>query len=185
MTLDEACAELADAFEDLLDAAQIEAELWFDDELGPNAIATAEGDVVIGTELVECLGPELCVGICAHELAHLLDRHLQTRAALASASRGVVRVGFELGRARYGLLGGLVAAAVGATTAAVGNAALMQHQEMSADELAAELLEAAGFSPCLLEEALEAIEAEVGDGGGGPLSTHPRLSRRIESLRRR
>ncbi|HZO10327.1 MAG TPA: M48 family metallopeptidase [Myxococcota bacterium] len=147
--------------------------------LGANAFALPGGEIVVTDELVLLSErDEELLGVLAHELGHVHERH---------ALRGVIQ---------SSVVGALVAVWLGdvsslatALPAAVLDARYSRDFEREADDYAAELLRANGADPIAFAEFLARLEAADG-GGGGPaptllayLASHPATAERIRRLR--
>ena len=162
-------AQLASA----LDGAPPYRLLFRKSRIGPNALALPSGQIVLTDELVRRLGDdsEALMGVLAHELGHLQQRHLMRRVVHATAT----------GAAAMALFGD--ASAMLATVPAVLlDLKYSRGAELEADDFAAGLMKAAGLDPARLAVALERL---AGDGGRseGYLSSHPATGERVVRLR--
>lgn len=154
-----------------------------------NAISAPGGYVFITSGFLKKLASEdQLAGILAHEIGHVGGRHgikmLQQTEDFSQLS--------SLGLAAGGL--NCVEALAQATlifSQLVDNlidtllkSGYSQDLEFEADQSAAELLRATGYSPAGLAGALHALDAVMprGSEGGGWLDTHPALSDRLEKL---
>ena len=146
-------------------------------ELGPNAFALPGGEIVLTDALVElAASDEEVLGVLAHELGHLRERH---------ALRGLIQaslVGMVLA-VWVGDLGTLATA----LPAFVLEARYSRDFEREADAYAARLLVANELGTAPLAELLGRLEASHGgprvQGGlEGYLASHPATSERIRAL---
>jgi len=107
--------------------------------LGPNAFALPGGDIVLTDELVELMGPDgmdSVIGVLAHEMGHVQQRHglrLAVRASLVGAAAGLVIGDFS------SLLAGL--------PALLAQQSYSRDFEREADEHSRQLMRQAGISP--------------------------------------
>lgn len=145
--------------------------------LGANAFALPSGEIVVTDALVElALRDQEILGVLAHELGHLHERH---------ALRGLIQ---------SSVVGALVAVWVGdvsslamALPAAVLDAKYSRDFEREADAYAEELLRANGADTRPLAEFLARLEAAHGGPGSSPrllayLASHPATAERIRAL---
>jgi Zn-dependent protease with chaperone function len=145
--------------------------------LGANAFALPSGEIVVTDALVELsLRDEEILGVLAHELGHLHERH---------ALRGLIQ---------SSVVGALVAVWVGdvssiatALPAAVLDAKYSRDFEREADAYAQALLRANGEDTRPLAEFLARLEAAHGGPGTSPtllayLASHPATAERIRAL---
>jgi Zn-dependent protease with chaperone function len=146
--------------------------------LGANAFALPSGEIVVTDALVGLAhSDDEILGVLAHELGHLHERH---------ALRGLIQ---------SSVVGALVAVWIGdvsslatALPAAVLDAKYSRDFEREADAYAAELLRANGADTRPLAEFLARLESTR--GGPGPpsalldyLASHPATAERIRRLR--
>jgi Zn-dependent protease with chaperone function len=151
--------------------------------IGANALALPSGTIVVTDELVQLTEDDgEILGVLAHELGHVQERH-GLRLMVESSI-----VGFAL--AWY--IGDVSSVAAG-VPAALLQARYSREHERSADTYAARMLEANGMSPALLATMLEKLQASHGgeadradeDEALDYLSSHPATRERIEALRER
>lgn len=119
------------------------------DALGANAFALPGGSIVITDDLVKLLEdvPDATLGVLAHELGHVQNRHgldLMVRASLVSALVGLV-VGDASG----------FLATVPATLA---TQAYSRDAERESDAQAAAMLHASGISPAIMATFFERLQ---------------------------
>jgi len=148
-------------------------------QLGPNAISLPGGVVVLTDELVELSEhPDEVVGVLAHELGHVQQRHparrlvrsLLTVAVLALVLDDAASLAEELAAASGTLL----------------NLAYTREFEAEADVEAKRLLDRTGRSGEPLATMLQRLAEHCGDAcTAAPewFSTHPSFPARIEKLR--
>lgn len=157
--------------------APVHRVLFHRSRLGPNAFALPGGTIVMTDELVERAGSdvELLVGVLAHELGHVEQRHgmrllVQTGLLAAAASLA------------FGDFSGWLAGA----PVLLGQAGYSRDAEREADRAAIRILRAAGLSPLALVRFFERVGA-AGDGRGEGLaiafSSHPADAERLQLFR--
>ncbi|MFN3649795.1 MAG: M48 family metallopeptidase [Armatimonadota bacterium] len=150
-----------------------------------SALVMLNGRIVLSRKLVETLSESEQAFILAHEMAHLRRQHIPRRLALTLVSAAMFVLPISLGLiGRFPLPNGLilVSGLGGMLLYFVGTRWLSRRQELEADRLAVETT----GDPVVAERALLLMMQhsplpfvhEVED-----LSTHPRLSRRLELLR--
>src|SRR2546425_114891 len=149
-----------------------------------NAFYCGQGLFVAGKPLLNL--PQWAVdAVMAHEVGHMVSRHVETKAAL---STGVI--------AGLGILGALVDqqnaqegaradAQLGQTVVSFLAPKYTQGQELQADAYAVRALRAAGYKQPgdTMAQALALIERNTGPSGGGFFDTHPSFEDRIRKLR--
>jgi Zn-dependent protease with chaperone function len=156
--------------------ARVEYRLQFRQggpRMGANALALPGGTMVLTDELVTLLAdqPDALLGVLAHELGHLEQRHGMR--ALARAMTGSALAGMMMGD-----FSGLMAAAP---------ALLMQQHysrgfERDADQSARERLRAAGRSPAVMVTLFQRLARQEGVDEGAlrlAFSSHPAPAERI------
>lgn len=157
------------------DAPPFEFHISRDDTI--NAFAAPGGYVVINSGLIEkAERPEQILGVVAHEMAHVTQRH---------GVRGIVdSMSIRL----------LLAITTGGTDMPAewvdGGSRLLQlkhsrKQESEADEVGWKHLERAGIDPSGLEEFFRLVQNEHSHLSVELLSTHPAPASRIERLQQR
>jgi len=147
--------------------------------IGANAFALPGGEIVLTDALVRLArSDEEVLGVLAHELGHLRERHALRGLLQASAIAMFVAVWL-----------GDVGSLATALPAFVLEAQYSRDFEREADRYAAALLRANALATTPLAELLARLEAESG-GPGSPgglaayLSSHPATSERIRELGR-
>jgi predicted Zn-dependent protease len=147
--------------------------------LGANAFALPGGEIVVTDALVRLArSDEEVLGVLAHELGHLHERHALRGLIQASAVGMLVAVWL-----------GDVGSLATALPAFVLEARYSRDFEREADRYAAALLRANGEETRPLADLLARLEAEQGGPPGGEglaayLSSHPATSERIRELSR-
>lgn len=151
-------------------------------KIGPNALAFPGGMIVMTDELVALSpGDEALLGVLAHELGHIQQRHLLRR-LISSTVTGAVAT----------LLAGDASGIATALPATLADLSYSRDMEREADDYAVERLQAVGLPVTPLADLLERMEAahaaRAKDRGGrvrldGYLSTHPDTGERVKKLR--
>jgi Zn-dependent protease with chaperone function len=150
--------------------------------VGPNAFALPSGDIVLTDEMVKLMPDDLALmGVLAHELGHLHQRHLTRRIVQSSAIA-----------ASSALLLGDVAPVLAMLPALALDLKYTRDAEREADDYAVAMLAQNGIAPGHLADAFVKLrQAEVrrqggsGDGGRPPdayLATHPDSAERIARI---
>lgn len=154
--------------------------LFHRSRIGPNAFALPGGTIVMTDELVERVGgdAEVIVGVLAHELGHVEQRHgmrLMVQAGLLAAA----------GSLAFGDFSGWLAGA----PVLLGQAGYSRDAEREADQAAIRVLRAAGLSPLAMVRFFEALAQEAGgeekdeSGLAIAFSSHPADAERIRAFR--
>lgn len=158
--------------------------LAFGDEPGENAAALPGGTVIVQQGLLR-REPELVVGVLAHEMAHVLQRH-QTRhyqSLLADSLDAGTLVRLSLGgRAEFDRAIGAIA---GTGNVSRRFADYHADQELEADACMPRLAKAAGFDPVEVARAFAqwTLEASSGGAARGPFELrHPASPQRASVL---
>ena len=148
-------------------------------KIGPNALALPGGIIYVTDELVE-LAPDddAVLGVLAHELGHIEQRHLMRR-LFASAAVG----------AAVALLFGDVSTMLAALPTILIDLDYSRAMEREADSYAVDLLRAKGISTgslATLFERMQNAHDKRGPKGDWPayLSTHPPTPERVELFRK-
>lgn len=144
--------------------------------VGANAFALPGGEIVVTDALVElAVGDDELLGVLAHELGHLRERHAVRRLIQASVVGLVVAL----------WLGDVSAIGTG-LPAAMLEAKYSRDFEREADAFAAEVLRANGLDTRPLADLLDRLEASHGGGKGdassGYLASHPASEERRRAL---
>ena len=148
-------------------------------KIGPNALALPGGVIYVTDALVE-LAPDddAVVGVLAHELGHIEQRHLMRRLFTSAAVGAAAAVLF-----------GDVSTVLAALPAILIDLDYSRSMEREADSYAIELLRANGIptqSLATLFERMQQAHEKRGSQSDWPayLSTHPPTPERIESFRK-
>jgi Zn-dependent protease with chaperone function len=141
-------------------------------KIGPNAFALPSGQIVMTDELVRLMNnDEELMGVLAHELGHLHERHLMRRIVQSSAVGAVVTVIF-----------GDVSAIVANIPTIMLDMKYSRDAERQADDYAIAMLKANGISPSVMADGFEKLKTR--DDAVSPyLSTHPSTQERIDHIR--
>jgi predicted Zn-dependent protease len=143
-----------------------------------NAVAIPGGHIVVFRGLLEhTRSPEELAGVLAHELQHLVRRHV-TRAMIQNASTGLLvatLTGDGTGPLVYGLQ----------TARALGNLQYSRVAEEEADSEGMKMLLAAGVDPAGMIDFFGVLEKQEGPriAGSKYLSTHPIAGDRVARLK--
>ena len=144
------------------------------ESVGANAFALPSGIVIITDELVELVQhPDEIVGVLAHEVGHVVNRH-SMRLLLQSSATAILIAAFTGDIASLGSL------AAGIPTVVV-QSGYSRDFEREADGYAYEYLEYANIPAARLGDILKRLEDSAGgsvEGALGYLSTHPPASER-------
>lgn len=144
--LREAYAKLA-----ALPDAQLDYRIEFRSapQIGPNAFALPDGNIVMLDELVALTrNDEEILAVLAHERGHVEQRHA-LRMVLQSSAVGLVMTWYM----------GDVSSLLATVPAMMVQASYSRDMEREADEYAARTLSLNGLSPCLLPDILQKLEA--------------------------
>lgn len=155
------------------------------DERELNAFALPGGPVWIHRGILHAATSERqVVGVLAHEIAHIADRHAARQLTQAMVANGLLGVlGTLLGND-----GGARAARIGASLLAGGIfLKFSRDDETEADRVGAEIMHRAGWDPRGLAEFMQILRREQGRDPSAVetfFSTHPPPEGRIEHLER-
>ncbi|MNK04651.1 Metalloprotease LoiP precursor [compost metagenome] len=142
-------------------------------KIGPNAFALPSGDIILTDELVQLIqNDEQIMGILAHELGHLHERHLMRRVVQSSA------------------VGALVTVLFGDASAIVANIPTLlldmkysRDAEREADDYAIAMMKANGIDLSNMAAGFEKLQKELNETPTVPyLSSHPSTAERIERI---
>ena len=140
--------------------------------IGPNALALPSGQIVLTDDIIELLdSDDALMGVLAHELGHLHERHLMRR-VIQSTAVGAVAM----------LMVGDVSAVVANIPTALLDMKYSRDAEREADDYATAMLKANGIGVAGMIEAFE-ILAEKSDAAMPYLSSHPSFAERIKRIR--
>ena len=142
--------------------------------IGPNAFALPSGTIVVSDELVRLLDDdEALMGVLAHELGHVHQRHLMRRLLQGSAVGAVTTVLF-----------GDVSAVLASAPALLVDMKYSRDFEREADDYAIAMFGANGLPRQKLASVFEKLErADAGKPQPAPyLSSHPSNEERIAHI---
>ncbi len=140
--------------------------------IGPNAFALPSGDIIITDEIIKLMDDDDAVmGVLAHELGHLHERHLTRRVIQSSAIAATVT-----------LLFGDVSAIVANIPTLLLDLKYSRDAESEADDYAMRMLAANGISSEHLAIAFEKLGA-LAPEMSPYISSHPSKDDRIMHLR--
>lgn len=140
--------------------------------IGPNAFALPSGQIVLTDELVNMMGDdEQIMGVLAHELGHLHERHMMRRIVQSSAIGAVVTVIF-----------GDVSAIIANIPTLLLDMKYSRDAEREADDYAIAMMKANGIGLSHMVEGFEKLKSK-GDSVSPYLSSHPSTSERLEHIR--
>lgn len=141
-------------------------------QIGPNAFALPDGQIVLFDELVEMPADDAeILAVLAHELGHVRQRH-----GLRQLIQSSVVAAFT---AAY--LGDVSSLAAGLSTLVL-SSGYSRDMEQEADDYAASTLRRQGQSPAALASALAKLEKAHAGPKEGWLSSHPDTEARIRRL---
>ncbi|MEN3367628.1 MAG: hypothetical protein V7606_4902 [Burkholderiales bacterium] len=141
-------------------------------DVGPNAFALPSGQIVLTDEIVLLIDNEdALMGILAHELGHLHERHIMRRIIQSSAIGAVATVLF-----------GDVSAVLANIPTVMLDLKYSRDAEREADDYAIAMLKANGIDLTNLTLLFTKLEKSAGDSAPY-LSSHPPASERIERIR--
>ncbi len=142
--------------------------------IGPNAFALPSGQIIMTDEMVKLMNnDEQIMGVLAHELGHLHERHLMRRIVQSSAIGAVVTVLF-----------GDVSSIIVTIPTMMLDMKYSRDAEREADDYAIAMMKANGIPLSQLAEGFEQMKAKEGDASLSPyLSSHPSTAERIEHIR--
>lgn len=140
--------------------------------IGPNAFALPSGDIVMTDELVKLMpGDHAVLGVLAHELGHLHERHLMRRLIQSSVIAAVAT-----------LLFGDASALVANLPTLMLDLKYSRDTERAADAYAIAMLDKNGIAREQLAQAF--LQLQKRDQEGSPyLSSHPPSGERIAHIR--
>jgi Zn-dependent protease with chaperone function len=140
-------------------------------KIGPNAFALPSGQIILTDEIVQLVdSDDAVIGILAHELGHLHERHLMRRVIQSSA----------IGAAAMALSGDVSSIVAGIPTIML-DLKYSRDAEREADDYAIAMLKANGINLSNLTLLFEKIDDKSEDSTPY-LSSHPPASERIERI---
>lgn len=136
--------------------------------IGPNAFALPSGQIILTDELVGLMeNDEQIMGVLAHELGHLHERHLMRRIVQSSAIGAVATVIF-----------GDVSAIIANIPTLMLDMKYSRDAEREADDYAIAMMRKNGISLVHLAGGFERLKTKGGDSSSY-LSSHPSATERI------
>lgn len=155
-----------------------------------NAFAMPAGYIFINSGLVLAMeSEEELAGILAHEIAHVVSRHIAQRIARAKkidiATMAGMVAGIFLGAAGGGAAAGQALAIGSAAAGQTLHLAYSREDEAEADHLSLQYLTAAGYSPAGLLDILKKIRGKQWFGSQQVptyMMTHPAVEERIAHI---
>lgn len=142
-------------------------------KIGPNAFALPSGQIVLTDEIVKLVdNDDAVMGVLAHELGHLHERHLMRRLIQSSA----------IGAAAAALFGD-VSTIVATVPTLMLDLKYSRDAEREADDYAVAMLKANGIGLSNLTYLFEKLGEKAGDPAPY-LSSHPPSSERVERIRK-
>ena len=140
--------------------------------IGPNAFALPSGQIILTDELVKLLNnDEQIMGVLAHELGHLHERHLMRRIVQSSAIGAVVTVIF-----------GDVSTIIANIPTLMLDMKYSRDAEREADDYAIAMMKTNGISLSQLASGFEKMQTQEKEPSPY-LSSHPSTTERIEHIR--
>lgn len=140
--------------------------------IGPNAFALPSGQIIMTDELVKLMSnDEQVIGVLAHELGHLHERHLMRRIVQSSAIGAVITVIF-----------GDVSSIIATVPTVMLDMKYSRDAEREADDYAIAMMKANGIPLTQLAESFERMKAKEGAAPPPYLSSHPSTEERIAHI---
>ncbi len=140
--------------------------------IGPNAFALPSGQIILTDELVKLLdNDEQIMGVLAHELGHLHERHLMRRIVQGSAIGAVITLIF-----------GDVSAIIANIPTLLLDMKYSRDAEREADDYAIAMMKANGISLSQLASGFEKMQTQEKEPSSY-LSSHPPTTERIAHIR--
>jgi predicted Zn-dependent protease len=155
----------------------IEYKFYIVDDPVPNAFAIPGGHVFVNTGLLELADrPEELVGVIAHEVAHVTEKHGFRHIISAAGPFLIFRT----------FLGGNSTSLIGAGSSILVSQSFSQEYELEADAVGFKYLVAANIDPRGLADMLGKLEAEEKKFSDSlelqAFSSHPATQKRIDRL---
>ncbi len=141
--------------------------------IGPNAFALPSGQIIMTDELVKLLSnDEQVIGVLAHELGHLHERHLMRRIVQSSAVAAAVTVIF-----------GDVSSIIATVPTVILDMKYSRDTEREADDYAIAMMKSNGIPLSHLSDSFERMKTKEGEAPPPYLSSHPSTDDRIAHIR--
>ncbi|MDF3036223.1 MAG: Zn-dependent protease with chaperone function transrane protein [Paucimonas sp.] len=142
-------------------------------KIGPNAFALPSGQIVLTDELVKLAeNDDAVMGVLAHELGHLHERHLLRRLIQSSA----------IGIAAMAILGDVSSVIANIPTLML-DLKYSRDIETEADDYAVAMMKANRIDPSGMVALFRQLEKEAGKPASSYLASHPATEERILRLR--
>jgi Zn-dependent protease with chaperone function len=141
--------------------------------IGPNAFALPSGQIIMTDELVKLMSnDEQVIGVLAHELGHLHERHLMRRIVQSSAIGAVITVIF-----------GDVSSIIATVPTVMLDMKYSRDAEREADDYAIAMMKANGIPLSQLSDSFERMKTKEGEAPPPYLSSHPSTDDRITHIK--
>lgn len=141
--------------------------------IGPNALALPSGQIVLTDEIVMLAdSDDALMGVLAHELGHLHERHLMRRLLQSTA----------IAAGAFAIFGDVSAIAAN-FPAVLLDLKYSRDAEIEADAYAVAMLRKNGIAASAMADLLETMESQSGSEFPPYASSHPPTVERIERLR--
>lgn len=141
-------------------------------KIGPNAFALTSGQIVLTDEIVALMNDdEAVLGILAHELGHLHERHLMRRIIQSSVIGALATVLF-----------GDVSAVVANVPTLLLDLKYSRDAEREADDYAVALFKKNGIRLSILAHVFKKLSETTADGPPPYISSHPASEERIQRI---
>jgi Zn-dependent protease with chaperone function len=142
-------------------------------KIGPNAFALPSGEIIITDELVRLMkNDEQIMGVLAHELGHLHERHLMRRVVQSSAVAALATVVF-----------GDASAIVANIPTILLDMKYSRDAEREADDYAIAMMKTNRIDLVHMADGFEQLQAATKDSTPPPyLSSHPSTDERIDHI---
>ena len=141
--------------------------------IGPNAFALPSGQIIMTDEMVKLMSnDEQIMGVLAHELGHLHERHLMRRIVQSSAIGALVTVIF-----------GDVSSIIVTIPTMMLDMKYSRDAEREADDYAIAMMKENGIPLSQLAHGFEQMKSKEGDASSSHyLSSHPSTAERIARI---
>ncbi|MDB5839865.1 MAG: putative Peptidase family [Herminiimonas sp.] len=147
--------------------------LFRQSRIGPNAFALPSGQIILTDEIVTLFdNDDAVMGVLAHELGHVHERHLLRRIIQSSATGAAITM----------LTGDLSIILAGLPTLIL-DLKYSRAAELEADDYAIAMLKANGISLSSLATAFEKLESRSDSEVSPYLASHPSTAERISRIR--
>ena len=141
--------------------------------IGPNAFALPSGQIIMTDELVKLMdNDEQVMGVLAHELGHLHERHLMRRIVQSSAIGAIVTVMF-----------GDVSSIIVTVPTLMLDMKYSRDAEREADDYAIAMMKANGIPLSQFSDSFERMKTKEGEAPPPYLSSHPSTDERIAHIK--